>query len=131
MGGDEYTSETMYGYEIFVPKGMTYNKFACKLHDLNKIVKSRSDGYFHITSLLECVLLSRCGEAKPEDNDDRSTLLIGFVPSGDLLKTMQLATSLATFINETPELKDLQLSNKPYFHSGVDWFYRAYDDDED
>ena len=132
MGGDEYTSETMYGYKIIVPHGMSYNKFACKMHNLhNKVVKPRSNGRFHITILLECVLLSRCGEAEPQDNDDRSTLLIGFQPSGDLLKTMQLATSLDAFIKETPELKDLQLSDKPYFHSGVNWFDRVYEEDSD
>ena len=132
MGGNQYTSETMYGYEIFVPKGMSYNKFACKMHNLhNKVVKSLSNGRFQITSLLECVILDRCGEAEPDDNDDRSTLLIGFQPSGDLLKTMQLATSLAAFIKETPELKDLQLSDKPYFHSGVNWLDRVYEEDRD
>ena len=136
MGGDEYTSETMYGYEIFVPNGMTYNKFACKMHDINEAIKKRSKGYFHITSLLECVLLDRCGDADPEDNDDRSTLLIGFQPDGDLALTTKFAKRLQKFIADSPELKDLQLSDKPRFHSGVNWFDRAYvefddDDDED
>ena len=130
-----YTCLTFYGYEIEVPKNISYKKFVDKL----LLPSARLRMPFTITGLLPEVLGKM--EFLSKDDllwfDDDVNVLIGFTPDDDLNKTLELANELSKIITDNRIVEGLKISKTPKFYSGVEWFDRYIgsdnedDDDEE
>ncbi len=130
MGADWYSIFCLYGYEITIPKDIYYHKYLLKVYDLD------IDAPFTIKSIISD-FHSRLEGASKYDIDglnEYATIVLGFNPSSDLNKTVELANKLKDYITNNPILKNITFEEQPRFFYGKEWDYTYlmdYDNDED
>jgi hypothetical protein len=127
MGGDWFTSCVFYGYCIEVPDNMDYREFVCKMEQLNRTyLKPVSNNKVKITGLIKSVYMET-DLLSNRENDNNAKIMIGICPESDLNNMIQKAEKIKEIIIDNPRFKDLKISEKPYFYTGIDWFNIIYD----
>jgi hypothetical protein len=131
MVADWYYCETFFGYKIAIPDNTTYRRFIRALSGLCGIIKAP----FKITGLL-AEFHSRMEGMESDEReylDNDADIIIGFKPDGDLSKMVELDRELLEYITDNPIFEGFDISDKPAFYSGIDWFeyYLDYDDSDE
>jgi hypothetical protein len=127
MGADWYYCFSFFGYNIQVPQGITYRKFVKKLCGPGSIVKEP----FMITALLPEFHSRMEGADELSYLDHCANIVIGFYPSGDLNKMVELNKDLSEYITDNPLFEGITISSTPEFYSGINWFDNVVDYESD
>jgi hypothetical protein len=104
-----YTPFAFFGYEIQLHPEMDLRSSISMLYDLNGMIPSP----FEIRCLLT-TFYPALNEA------DHARIVIGFDPE-HVEQMIDLAADLRSFINDTPLLDGLEVSDVSAFHCGIEW----------
>lgn len=123
MGGDWYSCEYFYGYEILPPKDMDIREFICLLAQINHNIK---DQEIIIRSFIDNIY-SNMDDLDELEMEKSSTFVIGFTPSDNLITTIGQANNLKEYIDKNNLSKNLILTDKAGFYCGMEVFQRLVD----
>ena len=127
MGADWYEPFTIYGCEFVIPPDANYRKFVNKAYDLQSFVMEP----FEIRGVLESFHSRMEGDI--DDNrelDEMATVVIGFEPTINLEKMIELRDKLLVYIKDNVVFEGFDIVRNPKFYCGIEW-HPGVDDNDD
>jgi hypothetical protein len=104
-----YTPFAFFGYEIQLHPEMDLRSSISMLYDLNGMIPSPFE--------IRCILTTFYPLMNEEEH---ARIVIGFDPD-HVEQMIDLAADLRSFINDTPLLDGLEVSDSAAFHCGIEW----------
>jgi hypothetical protein len=104
-----YTPFAFFGYEIQLHPEMDLRSSISLLYDLNGMIPSPFE--------IRCILTTFYPHMNEEEH---ARIVIGFDPD-HVEQMIDLAAVLRSFINDTPLLDGLEVSDSSAFHCGIEW----------
>jgi len=104
-----YTPFAFFGYEIQLLPEMDLRSSIAMLYDLNGMIPSPFE--------IRCLLTTFYPDMNEEEH---ARIVIGFDPE-HVEQMIDLAADLKSFINDTPLLDGLFVSDVSVFHCGIEW----------
>ncbi len=126
MGADWYAPFAVFGYNIRIPDGKSFQKYVSKYISLNYTIEKF--GFYPIL----CEFHSRMEGDDNSDLDDYANFVFGFILGSDMKKNMELEGELKGFLNQSSYLIGIDFDKTPNVFCGINWdcTYRIKDDDE-
>ena len=117
--------KTFYGYKVMIPDEYKYKEFINILDGLNNIVEDP----FQFTAILSAFYMD-ISLHEPILLDRSSNVLIGFYVN-DVKHIVDKSKELAEYVIDNPILEGIDISVKPKFYSGIDWFHTIIEDEDE
>jgi hypothetical protein len=117
MGADWYNPFIIFGCEFVIPPEISYRKFIKKVLPLKDFMTT-----FSIRGILTSFHSRMEGDIDDnKDLDELAYVVIGFEPSGDFEKMIELRTKLLNFVTDNPIFEEFEIVKVAKYYCGIEW----------